>query len=349
MVKLSSSALFEQAFDAIFLSNINYELLEVNQSMEQLSGFSRDELLSMNLKELVADQEQFEHVSSCISSARKIKDYSFKLATKDHSVKSCVINMSLFSGMEDTDDDNIYVGFIHDVTALEKMNREMLLKEKLSISGKLARNIAHEIRNPLTNINLAADYLLEDDSAVEDYLKMIKRNAGKISELVNELLNNTGLNDLKLEKYDLSVIIEDALDSISDRANFARLTIEKNFQEPLPALMLDRKKMHVAIKNILLNAVEAMDEKGNLLRIRATLPHNEQVKIYIQDNGKGIQSNDLDFLFDPFFTRKEDGIGLGLMNARQIISAHGGKIYVESKEGEGSCFIILLPLNNPTQ
>jgi signal transduction histidine kinase len=139
-------------------------------------------------------------------------------------------------------------------------------------------------------------------------------------------------------------MVEETLQLLKPQIEKQRIVIQKEFQ-PLPPILMDREQMKQVILNLLLNAVQAMP-KGGALVLKGTLPEGDRwIKLSIQDSGLGIPSEDLDKLFDPFFSTKEGGVGLGLSIAHRIIDQHRGKIEVESTLGKGTRFTVWLPIS----
>ena len=216
--------------------------------------------------------------------------------------------------------------------------------EKFTSTGRIARTIAHEVRNPLTNIGLAAEQLKEttpQNEETELYLNMIKRNADRINVLVSELLNSTKFAELSPVKISVNKLLDDALVLAKDRMQLQELTIQKNYTEDISNVAVDVEKIKIAFLNIIVNAIEAMEPGKGVLTLQ-TKAENGKCIVVISDNGSGMDSETLSKLFEPYFTSKEKGNGLGLTNTQNIILNHRGIIKVESAIGKGTAFIITL-------
>jgi len=213
--------------------------------------------------------------------------------------------------------------------------------------GQLAAGIAHEIRNPLTSINILIHSLTGNypagDSQRED-LKVIAEEINRINQIVDQFLRFAKPAPPRLEKAEVLPIIEETLQLLRPQIEKQRIQIQKEFQ-PLPLILMDREQMKQAILNLLLNAVQAMP-KGGRLSLKGDLPNEDRwMKLSIQDSGVGIPGEDIGKLFDPFFSTKEGGIGLGLSITHRIIDQHDGKIEVESAPGKGTLFTVWLPVS----
>jgi signal transduction histidine kinase len=216
--------------------------------------------------------------------------------------------------------------------------------EKFTATGRIARTIAHEVRNPLTNISLATEQLEESLPATKEsgvLLEMISRNATRINQLVSELLNATRFANLEFRDTDINGLVEETLELARDRINLNHVEVEKHYS-PEPILVsVDAEKMKLALLNIIVNAIEAMEKNGGLLIVKTKKQGNKCI-IEIRDNGKGMDDDVLRNLFEPYFTGKLKGNGLGLTNTQNVIFNHKGSIKVYSKPGQGATFLISL-------
>ena len=233
------------------------------------------------------------------------------------------------------------------VIELAKANQELLelrSLERFTSTGRIARVIAHEIRNPLTNIDLSAGHLENDKLGPDDkkaFLDIIARNSRRINELINELLSATKFTDLQYEEIRVNDLLDETLSEAIDRAQLSHVHINKKYSSDNIWLNVDRSRMEIALLNIIVNALEAMNGDNNLL-VLETGEKNGQCIITIRDNGKGMDGETLAKVFDPYFTSKTNGNGLGMTNTQNIILNHKGKIEVVSEEGKGTAFIITL-------
>jgi signal transduction histidine kinase len=229
---------------------------------------------------------------------------------------------------------------------LRKTEAQLIRSEKLAALGQLAAGIAHEIRNPLTSINILIHSLTENlpsENAHREDLKVIEEEIHRINEIVDQFLRFAKPAPPLLEKADVLSFFEETLQLLRPQIEKHQIIVQKEFQI-LPPILMDREQMKQVILNLLLNAVQAMPEGGNLT-LRGQVSENSRwIILSIQDSGIGIPSEDINKLFDPFFSTKEGGIGLGLSLAHRIIDQHHGKIEVESTSGKGTLFVVWLPI-----
>ncbi|MGC4234238.1 MAG: ATP-binding protein [Niabella sp.] len=218
--------------------------------------------------------------------------------------------------------------------------------EKLATIGRVARVVAHEVRNPLTNIALAAEQLqdipcFEKEEEAGSLIKIINRNSVRISQMVADLLNATKFIQLDKQEEDINKILDESLEMAKDRLMLKKMHVVKNYSNDICGIMVDKERIKLAFLNIIVNAIEAMEEVEGILEL-STRREGDKCIIEISDNGKGMDEHTVQNLFEPYFTLKKKGNGLGLTNAQNIIVSHKGTIKVHSKTGEGTTFIISL-------
>ncbi|MEO5942573.1 MAG: ATP-binding protein [Ferruginibacter sp.] len=233
---------------------------------------------------------------------------------------------------------------VKELALANKEIKELRNSEKFASTGRIARTIAHEVRNPLTNINLAAEQLKESNTVTDEntmLLDMVKRNSLRINQLISDLLNATKFSELKFEKTSLNDLLDQALELAEDRISLEHIKVERNYANDICDIEVDEEKIKIAFLNIIVNALEAMEPGKGILKI--TTDHmGKQCKVIFEDNGKGMNEEEMSKLFEPFFTSKDKGNGLGLTNTQNVILNHKGKIEVESIEGKGTVFTVVL-------
>ncbi len=227
---------------------------------------------------------------------------------------------------------------------LTKLNIELIeLRniEKFAVTGRISRTIAHEVRNPLTNINLAVEHLKSEVGENEEtnmLFDMIMRNTDRINQLISNLLNSTRTSELKFVKASINDVLDTSLEFAIDRIELKKIKVVKNYDTEICPVLVNNEKIYIAFLNIIVNAIEAMEEHGTLILSTETLDNRCVAKI--SDTGIGIKKADVDKLFEPYFTTKEKGHGLGLTNTQNIILSHNAKIAAESSPGKGTTFIL---------
>jgi len=239
-------------------------------------------------------------------------------------------------------DDGIAIT-VNDISKRKNAQKELLDAEKLAVTGRVSRTIAHEVRNPLTNIDLSLQQLkdeLKTDAAVASpFLDIISRNSTRINQLITELLNSSKPTQIEVKECSVNDLLDDTLQLAIDRVHLKKIKLVKEYENNIPAVMLDAEKIKTALLNLIINAVEAMEEEKGILTLRTRQAANRCV-IEVQDNGSGISKENLENLFVPFFSKKSKGMGLGLTAAQNIIISHKGTIDVESTVGKGTKFTV---------
>ncbi|MES2848835.1 MAG: CHASE3 domain-containing protein [Bacteroidota bacterium] len=222
---------------------------------------------------------------------------------------------------------------------------QMRSMEKFAATGRIARTIAHEVRNPLTNIDLASSQLKADldskDENLSYYFDVIDRNSTRINKLISDLLQTTKFSELNFSSISVNNLIDDTLALAKDRIELNQVQLTKEYKDDI-VINVDADKMKIAFLNIIINAVEAMQPGKGKLKI-VTKKEEGNCVVIISDNGSGMDETSLSKLFEPYFTNKQNGNGLGLANTQNVIFNHKGNITVSSKPGEGSSFKITLP------
>lgn len=233
-----------------------------------------------------------------------------------------------------------------ELNRLNKELEELRSIEKLAITGRIARAIAHEVRNPLTNISLATDQLQSQISGDEEnatLIEMINRNVKRINQLITDLLNSSKFSELNYENILINKILDDALELAMDRIMLKKIIVKKEYAKNLCTVSVDVEKIKIAFLNIIVNAIEAMPDEKGVLKIR-TEEKNKKCIVTIIDNGIGMERETVSKLFEPYFTNKLKGNGLGLTHTQNIILNHKASIEVKSEIGKGSSLIISLNL-----
>jgi len=232
---------------------------------------------------------------------------------------------------------------------MEAANRKLIQAEKLASIGRISAGIAHEIRNPLTSVKLNIQKLIQSEQLNEvekEHLSLSQEGISQMEKFVKELLDFTRVPELNLDRFPIEQILEESVKTLADTLELKKVVIEKNFEEGLPQILADGDKLRQVFLNILRNAYEAVEERG---RINISLSLLEEqsgskIRVEISDNGCGIPEEYRETIFEPYYTTKSSGIGLGLAIARKIIEQHMGSLKVEENVEKGTSFVILIPI-----
>lgn len=247
-----------------------------------------------------------------------------------------------------TESFNFMVRRLKENKEIEERLREA---EHLSAVGQLARSIAHEIRNPLNFINLSIDHIKdcyrpasdEDARNFQSLIGSIKQEIHRLNKLVNDFLDYGRPLRLNRQSIDAEILFKEVIEIINAKASSEGIAIEKNLKF-LPKIFVDSELIKTCLFNVIINAFQAMPDGGTLTL--ETEKENNRFAITVSDTGKGVPGENISRVFDPFFSTKPTGLGLGLAITKRIIEDHGGTIEFYSTEGKGSKVVIKLPLNN---
>mgnify|MGYP002641806735 CR=1 FL=1 len=236
--------------------------------------------------------------------------------------------------------------------AIEEREQRLIRSERMATVGRIAAHVTHEIRNPLSSISLNTELLEEElieaqgmEQAAESrvLLAAIQKEVDRLTDFTEEYLRFARLPRPHLEEEDLQVVLLDLLTFMGTELADMGVTVEQTLQPGVTSVRADENQLRQALLNLLRNAGEAMTAQGGTLKI-STRHDGDQVELRLEDSGPGITPEDQKRIFEPFFSTKETGTGLGLALTQQIFLEHGGTIEVESVEGEGTCFVVRLPL-----
>jgi len=246
------------------------------------------------------------------------------------------------------DDEGALIGRIalfRDLSELQRLRGEVERSRRLAAVGRLAAVVAHEIRNPLSSIKGFATYFRQRYSAVPDDVKVadiLIQEVERLNRVITELLEYSRPLPLRRAKASLSEIVRNTLGTIEKQAQEKGVVVRADLPVDVPEALIDADRMTRVFLNLFLNAMAAMDA-GGVLSVAVASLEGHTIRATVSDTGAGIRKEDLGRVFDPYFTTKPSGTGIGLAIVQQIVEAHGGEIGLESVPGKGTTFTILLP------
>ncbi len=231
---------------------------------------------------------------------------------------------------------------------MEVASNKLIQAEKLASIGRISAGIAHEIRNALTSVKLNIQKLVQSDRLDEtekEHLSISQEGIGQMEKFVKELLDFTRVSELNLDRFSIEQILDESIKTLADTLELKKVVLEKSYEEGLPQVLVDADKLKQVFLNILRNAYEAVEEKGKINIFLSLLKEQEgsKIRVFISDDGSGIPEENRETVFEPFYTTKASGIGLGLPIARKIIEQHRGTIRVKENAAQGTSFEILIP------
>lgn len=232
------------------------------------------------------------------------------------------------------------------VLAMETAREKTTERERSVSLEKMIDAVAHEIRNPLTSIGGFARKIykkLPQDDPNREYIKMIIDDAARVENMIRQIVELKTMGVSHSEPSNVNDIINDAVESFEKELEDNKIEFKFELMDKPPLMLLDSNRIIAAIAHLIRNAIEAMEKMPRLLKI-SSLIRNEQIEINVSDTGKGIPEDKIKYIFDPLYTSKIYGPGLGLTFAKMIIQEHRGTVSVESESGKGTTFTIRLPL-----
>ena len=266
------------------------------------------------------------------------KPYELELTTREGKKKNLLMTPGPVRGTDR------FVLVERDITEMKELEKKYYESQKLAAIGQLSAGIAHEVRNPLSSIKMSLQILEKRMQPQGNDLKRFKiaqREVEHLEKLVSDVLIYAKPIEPHKEPYDMRSIIDSSLDMVEKTIKDKEIEIEKQFACSPDLIYVDPQMIKQALINIFQNAADAMEPHGKL--VISLYDKDSTIVLEVRDNGCGIDEDDIPHLFNPFFTRKNYGTGLGLTQVKKIIDQHDGEIEIKSKKGEGTSFIIVLP------
>lgn len=341
---------YNEIFDAVIVLNKKAEIEEVNLSAVNLLGYkSKQELLGKPISQLCKNLDV-----EGIADKLPLQDCEMIYLGKEGLEIPVNVNITIKKDNRNEIENIIFIArdirkvkeLIRKAYSEQRFNKDELVRsEKLVFTGRIAASIAHEIRNPLANVTMSLHQLrkvVKPQDRKFQYVELIMRNVARINFLITELLNCARPPKLNVRPYDIHSVLENVLKFSNPKIKEQKIEVIKKFTAKFSIMKMDKEQLKRAFLNIIKNAIEAMPKRGTL-----TITTEFSAGFFaakIQDTGKGISAKDIIKIYDPFFSSKAGGVGLGLSICYGIIVGHGGTIEVESKLREGSIFTVSLPV-----
>jgi PAS domain S-box-containing protein len=331
-------SIFERSKDAVFLATEELVFRDANAATCELFKYNKEELQTLSVYNLFARKEAAALLKERLQKTGEVEDLEMEMITRNKEKRNCILSISheLYSNGE-----TYLQGIIHDITNLKRIERATFMIEKLRGTATLLRTLAHEVRNPLTNINLSVEQLKPELNSEDAniYLDIIARNCGRIDGLISELLDLSRPAEISLQKVRLQEILDKTVAAASDRLTLKGIQMELGYLPDPAFVMADTEKLKIAFLNIVINAIEAVPKDSGRISI-GIKAESKQYRVSINDNGGGIPEENLSRIFEPYFTSKANGFGLGLAATWNIIQSHRASIDVSSQLGEGTSFLV---------
>jgi len=330
--------------EGVIVSDVEHNLVLFNKSAERLVPFASNDAVEQKVWEAIQDNEISRFVRQVLENQETVVDEEFTLMVKGvPRVLNCSIMPLVRAG-------HIQGNILHIDDITEKRGREARLRraESLASLTTLAAGVAHEIKNPLGSIGIHIQLIQKairnrdsvDPSTIEPFIDIVNEEVERLNRIVVDFLFAVRPMDTKLEESNLNHVVSDLLEFVRYELEEANITLTESLDADLPPVMLDEKYMKQAILNIIKNAISAMP-KGGELRVTTERQAGEAI-LSISDNGIGMSDDIINKIFEPYFTTKDFGSGLGLTLVYKVVKEHMGEISVSSQEGIGTTFSITL-------
>lgn len=327
----------------------------MNQKAQEITGIDAERVSDSSASDLPEPLAAI--FADTISNGAKIRDRDVVIATKDGEEVPVRISTSVFYGHEGIARGAL--ALISDMTELRKLEEQVRRKDRLSSLGTLSAGMAHEIKNPLVSIKTFTQLLPDrynDEEFRSTFFDLIGREITRIDSIVNRLLRFARPAKASLHLMNVQGALNESLQLMHEQAKSRNVALRTDFSADASSIKGDSELLKQAFINFFLNSIEAMPRGGELLVKTECRPSahgsmfepevaaDEVLSVVISDTGIGMRPDDVKHVFDPFFTKKSNGTGLGLSVAHSILQEHNAAIHVESRLGEGTTFSIMFPV-----
>jgi two-component system NtrC family sensor kinase len=332
---------FQEANEAILMVDAsNWKLLAANKFAKKLLAITEDDVEKISFP-------QFRRI---IKLAKKENSPSvFSELTLD-SPEVGEILVDIFARIVELNGRQIIIASIKNVSDQYLMSEKLVQADKLVLLGQLSASLVHEIRNPLAAVNLNLQLLsraLSENKELLSYVNTALQGVERISKIIDVTLSFSRQSEPFIEKLNLNTVVVSTLDLINHLLRKKEITLSFDLKNDLPLISADSKHLQQIIVNLITNAIDAIEKKGTitLKTYVEDYPENnlKLVCLTVEDDGVGIAEEDLDKIFNPFFTKKPSGTGLGLAITQKLLYKYNGTIEVQSRLGEGTAITIKFP------
>jgi two-component system, sporulation sensor kinase E len=339
-------SIIQSVSEAILVVDHEGHLLFLNEAARELLGISQRNPISKPLLDQIADPQVFSLLERGLGNHETVLDQEVEARHPKHMILRA--NMVSYEIEEGQPDGTIVI--VRDITAEKYRQAEFFQSEKLESLVTLAAGVAHEIGNPLNSLGIHLQLMERELRHVAkrsrerlmDTLDVAKTEVKRLDEIVRRFLGAIRPTPLDYKEVNVNLLVESVLDFMYFEISGHDVAIEKRYDSKVPPVLMDEDQIKQAFFNTIKNAIQAMP-RGGVLRVSTEL-RDSRVEVKFSDNGIGIPADRLNRVFDPFYTTKEGGSGLGLMIVYRIVQDHAGSVKLTSKEGEGTTVAISLPI-----
>ena len=341
-----TAKLLETMDNAVISVDNKGNIKTFNRKSEEIFGKKREEVLNKDCQEVLnLNINEKSLFKKCLLEKKNI---AREIILDEKGLKKKILDINTSFLTDESGEINGVVAVIRDVTEIKDLNEEVARHKRLAALGKLSAGIAHEIRNPLSSIRGLAQFVYNSFSKADERkedLNTIIQEVDRLNKLVVQVLDFAKLKKPNLTRFSLNNLIRKITELFKLEIKDKQIKFSLELTPDVSQIQADEDQIRQSLMNVIINAIQAIPKKGKIKikTEKALLKGVPAIKLIIEDSGIGIPEKDFTQIFDPFFSTKEKGSGLGLSIAYKLIEAHRGEIKVESKEGEGTKFVIFLP------
>jgi PAS domain S-box-containing protein len=351
-LKSYTDSILSSVTTGVVTIDLEGRVVTLNPAAELLTGFFSGEAAGRYCTEIFAGAGEVSDVlMETLASRRPIAGVPLTLTRRNGVALPVELSAAPLKGSDGKDLG--VVGVVRDLTTVRALEHRLRRSDRLAALGTLAAGLAHEIKNPLTSILTFSRHLSRryaDEGFRDKFQSVVPRELERINEIVDRLLELARPARLHFSTVRLPALLDGVVELYTNEIEAKRITVVREYARNVPAVEADESAIYRAFVNLVANALEAMSARGHLtLRVGwAESPirraYHGHVRVEVEDTGAGIPMPDRDRIFNPFYTTKEGGTGLGLALTHKIIEEHRGTIDVASAPGVGTTFRVMLPV-----
>ena len=337
----------EMSIDAISAGDINGKFTLWNNAAEKIFGFKREEILGKDVRDTLIPPERLPEVEEVMRRRKKDKHYVFRMRTErmHKDGRRIPVMITSFPLLNKDGEIHSIAGIHQDLSEYVTLERKLMSQSRMAAIGEMAAGIAHEIRNPLFGISSVAQIIAAETpegSEMKELSQSMLTEISRLNRLLEDLLLYSKPKRLRLEAVCPKNFVEDFRDVHGALLQEKRLSLKTSFSPETTHITIDSNQMRQVILNLSLNAIQASN-KGQVIGIRSQVTPETGWTFEIHNEGNWISPEHLSFIFDPFFSTKESGSGLGLSVCKKIVEEHGGTISCTSSSNDGTRVTLHIP------
>lgn len=337
--------IIESSVNGVVVSDLSGKIYELNPMAENILGEKKEDLLTTYIDDIL--KVNLKEIFDKLGKKGNVKHFEINYLRKDG--QRLILDLSAFPIRDNMPQASKAVIFIQDLTEEKKLHDHLIRIEKFAVLGKTAAWVAHEIRNPMAAIYTTLQNIergFSGDATKIYALRNVMKEVDRVEQLIRELLNLSISVPLNILRVDIYELLKQTIELVQKKDSQKNIIFE--FKGSKIYTMADPNRLKQVFINIIINAVESISGTGKinitLVKERST-NKNKKLIVKFKDNGKGINPTDMSKIFDPFFSTKLHGTGLGLTVSHKIIQDHNGLMEIESEENKGTTVVLRLPLS----